>query len=124
MDYTSLIKEVDIPELVKALRECGTHFICEDNCPRYYPSNEYVDNCRQRLSNDAAAAIEELKAEVQFYKSISEEWQEAAERKDRLLGMYRAQNIYSAKDASGHLVTNLCSLNRSEIPNNPENPES
>ena len=50
----------DYTELVKALRYCGTHFICEEECPRYHPVNEYVDNCRQRLSNDAAAAIEEL----------------------------------------------------------------
>lgn len=66
---------------------------------------------------DAAAAIEKLQAEAQFYKYLAEEWQETADRKERLLGMYRAQNIYSAKDSIGHLITNLCSLNRSEIQN-------
>ena len=59
-----LIDKVNIPEMVKALRYCGTHFICEDDCPRYHPSNEYVDNCRQRLSNDSATAIEALQARL------------------------------------------------------------
>ena len=71
MDYTNLIDKVNIPELVEALRYCGTHFICEDDCPRYHPTNEYVDNCRQRLSNDAAAAIEELEKELEIWTARS-----------------------------------------------------
>ena len=70
------------------------------------------------FTDEAQRHIEELQSEVKFYKNLAEEWQEAAERNERLLRMYRAQNIYSAKDSSGHLITNLCSLNRSEIPNN------
>lgn len=68
MDYTSLIKEVDIPELVKALRlcqfgECGCgkcyykelkgDWCTEDNHPEFF-------DCDDKLKLDAAAAIEAL----------------------------------------------------------------
>lgn len=117
-----LVVEHDYEQLVKALRcpdfadvPCGNH-----EC-KYFDAY----GCKARvILNDAAAAIEALQAEAQLYKNLAEEWQEAAERKERLLGMYRAQNIYSAKDSSGNLITNLCSLNRSESPNSPENPDS
>ena len=75
-----------------------------------------VDEARKIIEIDGET-IEALQADAQFYKNLAEEWQDAAERKERLLGMYRAQNIYSAKDASGNVITNLCSLNRSESPN-------
>ena len=125
MMYEELVAKVNLPELVKALRlcqfgECGCgkcyykelkgDWCTEDN------HHEFFD-CDDKLKLDAAAAIEKLQAEAQFYKYLAEEWQETADRKERLLGMYRAQNIYSAKDSSGHLITNLCSLNRSEIQN-------
>lgn len=59
MDYTSLIKEVNIPELVKALRHCMAKedgiTICEP-CPYYCKGIE----CENVLHTDAAAAIEEL----------------------------------------------------------------
>ena len=45
MDYTSLIKEVDIPELVKALRFCA----------RWHRADDALANAEQ-----AAAAIEAL----------------------------------------------------------------
>lgn len=59
MDYTSLIKEVDIPELVKALRICSSELNCGD-CPLLYR-----DSCSSdELMNDAAAAIEALQAQL------------------------------------------------------------
>ena len=68
MDYTSLIKEVNIPELVKALRlcqfgECGCgkcrykelkgDWCTEDNHPEFF-------DCDDKLKLDAADAIEAL----------------------------------------------------------------
>ena len=49
MDYTSLIKEVNIPELVKALRE------------RALRENEWYEHGGD-IINDVAAAIEDLQA--------------------------------------------------------------
>lgn len=63
MDYTSLIKEVNIPELVKALRICSSELNCGD-CPLLYR-----DSCSSdELMSDAAAAIEELEKERDYYK--------------------------------------------------------
>ena len=64
MDYTSLIKEVNIPELVKALRcgeykpECGS-----SGCP-YWSGLGCMDG---QLMEDAADAIESLQADVRKY---------------------------------------------------------
>ena len=81
MDYTSLIKEVNIPELVKALRlcqfgECGCgkcyykelkgDWCTEDNRPEFF-------DCDDKLKLDAAAAIEELQAEVEELKRVNME---------------------------------------------------
>ena len=64
MDYTSLIKEVNIPELIKALRErkgllCYGEGACPKNC-------ELLMNhgCYTKLHMDAAAAIEALEAKI------------------------------------------------------------
>lgn len=73
MDYTSLIKEVNIPELVKALRlcqfgECGCgkcyykelkgDWCTEDNHPEFF-------DCDDKLKLDAAYAIETLTRQVE-----------------------------------------------------------
>lgn len=59
-DYTSLIKEVNIPELVKALRECASDDPdCIYNCPYYNH-----DVCADDLKSDAADAIETLESEI------------------------------------------------------------
>ena len=67
MVHESLIKEVNIPELVKALRHCITKedgiTICEP-CPYYCKGIE----CDNVLHTDAAAAIEELEKERDYYK--------------------------------------------------------
>ena len=67
MDYTSLIKEVDIPELVKALRCKALSKQC-DSCGYGYhlsPDSECNDACDvEQIYADAAAAIEALEAEV------------------------------------------------------------
>lgn len=95
-------------ELVKALRD-------EDNCNVL----SYID--------DAAAAIETLQAEVQFYNALAEEWQSSAENKERLLRLYRdeqAKRFYSAMDDNGRIIANPCAcmnipvfLDCSENPN-------
>ena len=112
----------DYKKLVKALR-CKRDD-CE-GCDLSFFDKDEGWMCRYAAKDDdAAAAIEGLQAKVKFYKNLAEEWQGTEDRKERLLGMYRAQNIYSAKDSSGNFITNLCSLNRSESPNSPENPDS
>lgn len=92
MDYTSLIKEVDIPELVKALRlcqfgECGCgkcyykelkgDWCTEDNHPEFF-------DCDDKLKLDAAAAIEELQAEVKRLEPKRGEWVEREVIQDRM----------------------------------------
>lgn len=108
-------------ELVKALR-------CQ-----FYGDQECADNCRYcgdgcmpaTCAMDAAAAIEELKAERDYYKAIADLWQESAESKERLLGMYRAHNMYSAKETDGRIILNQCAnMNCSEKLNSPGNPDS
>ena len=70
-------------------------------------------------------AEQALKAERDYYKAEADNWKESAESKERLLGMYRAQNMYSAKDKDGHLIVTQCAnMNGSESPNSPENPDS
>ena len=56
-------------ELVKALRSCAENFGCPIECPRYSPADEGVRACVSRLEKDAAAAIEELQAEVERLKA-------------------------------------------------------
>ena len=75
-DYTSLIKEVNIPELVRALREA--------------PSDWYdVD-----LHYKAAATIEKLEAEVKRLKECNDELREAQTYIDH----YGDKWLTSAKD--------------------------
>lgn len=59
MDYTSLIKEVNIPELVKALRICSSELNCGD-CPLLYRGSCSSD----QMMRDAAAAIEALQKDL------------------------------------------------------------
>lgn len=97
-------------ELIKALRCCGD--VGCHKCP--YQKHIHEKFCWVIAMKDAADAIEDLQAEVKFYKNLAEEWRE----KERLLGMYRAQNMYSAKDKDGHLIVTQCdNVNRSENPN-------
>ena len=59
---SNLVDKVNIPELVKALRYCAESgdFNCNHDCPMYpnYP------RCLTKMDMDAAAAIEELQAEI------------------------------------------------------------
>ena len=101
-------------ELIKALR-CQFYGDqeCADNCP-YCGDGCMPATCAM----DAAAAIEALEAERDYYKAEADKWQESAESKERLLGMYRAQNMYSAKETDGRFILNQCAnMNRSENPN-------
>ena len=70
MDYTSLIKEVNIPQLVKALRMC-----MEKTCPfcDFYDGNGCKLGGYMKITLDAAAAIEELQAEVTELKRVNME---------------------------------------------------
>lgn len=67
MDYTSLIKEVDIPELVKALR-CGNDgkLPCDNKeCPYWVDQWHGIGLCNiLKKQSDAAAAIEALQAQL------------------------------------------------------------
>lgn len=99
----------DYTELVKALRD-------EDNCNIL----DYID--------DAADAIEALQAEVQFYYALAEEWKSSAENKERLLGLYRAEqakHFYSAMDDNGRVIQNQCAcMNIPVFPDSSESPNS
>lgn len=59
MVHESLIKEVNIPELVKALRICSSELNCGD-CPLLYRGSCSSD----QLMLDAVAAIEALQAQL------------------------------------------------------------
>ena len=61
----------DYTKLVEALREAKKHMWKQPQI-ELYP-----------IMDDAAAAIEELQAEVEFYKNLAEERQETADRKER-----------------------------------------
>lgn len=103
----------DYTELVKFLRGLS---------PWTFP-----DASKKRMT-DAAAAIEALQAEVQFYKALADEWQSSAENKERLLGLYRAEQakrFYSAMDDNGRIIATLCACaNIPVFPDSSENPNS
>ena len=117
----------DYTELVKALRHCGKDLMpgerCKDSCP-------YGDIalCLPKLKLDAAAAIEALQAEVQFYNALADLWQSAAENKERLLGLYRAEqakHFYSAMDDNGRIIATSCAcMNIPVFPDSSEIPNS
>lgn len=116
----------DYAKLVEALRcentgddECGS-----SDCP-YWSGLGCMDG---QLMEDAAAAIEALQSEVQFYKVLADNWQESAERNERLLGLYRAEqakHFYSATDNNGRIITNPCDcMNIPVFPDSSESPNS
>lgn len=126
----------DYTELVKALRlcqfgECGCgkcyykelkgDWCTEDNHPEFF-------DCDDKLKLDAAAAIEELQAEVQSYKALADEWKASAENKERLLRLYRAEqakHFYSAIDDNGRIKATPCAcLNIPVFPDSSESPNS
>ena len=84
--------------------------------------------CDADLIERAAAAIEDLQAEVQFYNALADEWQSAAENKERLLGIYRAEQAkryYSAIDDNGRIIANPCAcMNIPVFSDSSENPNS
>lgn len=108
-------------QLVKALRICSSELNCGD-CPLLYR-----DSCSSdKMMADAAAAIEALQAEVQFYKALADEWQSSAENKERLLGLYRAEqakHFYSAMNDNGQIIANPCAYTNIPVfPDCSENP--
>lgn len=113
----------DYTKLVKELRGCKDVDYCRD-CPRM--ANGYVEFCN--IKDDAAAAIEALQAEAQFYKALADEWQASAENKERLLGLYRAEqakHFYSAIDDNGRIIANPCAcMNIPVFPDSSESPNS
>ena len=120
--------EKDLNNLVKDLRSCAES-IWKITCHQCGNDNE--EECRifdRHLLVDAAAAIEALQVEVQFYNALAEEWKSAAENKERLLGLYRAgqsKHFYSAMDDNGRIIANPCAcMNISVFPDCSENPNS
>lgn len=95
-------------KLVRALRFCPTPY--------------------SKLLHDAADAIEALQAEAEKYKSLAEEWQSSAENKERLLGLYRAEqakHFYSAMDNNGRIIANpRACMNILVFPDSSESPNS
>ena len=64
----------DYTELVKALRWCASDETdCEGNCPY-----SFMTDCLGKIKLDAAAAIEELQAEVNEQKQIAAHYEQAA----------------------------------------------
>lgn len=118
----------DYSELVEALRCCaGTH-TKPTKCPDYGDSCGCGGKCLDKHLISAADAIEALQAEVQFYDALADEWKSSAENKERLLGLYRAEqakHFYSAMDDNGRIITNQCAcMNISVFSDCSENPNS
>lgn len=108
----------DYGELVKKLRDLHRD-------PRPASAEWLFEN--QVALYDAVAAIEELQAEVQSYKALADEWKASAENKERLLGLYRAEqrNAYSAMDDNGRIIVNPCAcMNIPVFPDSSESPNS
>ena len=84
----------DYGELVKALRCCAENYGCPIECPRHAPIDEGIRACVSRLQMDAAAAIEELQAEVKRLKECNDELREAQTYIDH----YGDKWLTSAKD--------------------------
>lgn len=106
----------DYTKLVEALREAKKHMWAQPQI-ELYP-----------MMDDAADAIEAMQAEVQFYEALAEEWQSAAENKERLLGLYRAEqakHFYSATEDDGRVIQNPCAcLNIPVFSDSSESPNS
>lgn len=115
----------DHGELVKALR-CKRDD-CE-GCDLAFFDKDEGWMCRYAAKDDDAAAIEALQAEVQSYKALADKWQASAENKERLLGIYRAEqakHFYSATDDNGRIIENPCAcLNIPVFPDCSESPNS
>ena len=115
----------DYTKLVKALRCCATMTCKGDEC-KYMILG--CHDCFPKLHDDAAAAIEALQAEAQFYKALADEWQASAENKERLLGLYRAEqakHFYSAIDDNGRIKVNPCACTNIPVfPDSSESPNS
>lgn len=113
----------DYSELVKALRYCADNAFCND-CPIF----ETCVWMKHGGMTMAADAIEALQAEVQSYKALADEWKSSAENKERLLGLYRAEQakrFYSAMDNNGRIIQNPCAcMNIPVFPDSSENPNS
>lgn len=93
-------------KLVEALRYCADNDFCND-CPIF----ETCVWMKHGGTTLVAAAIEALQAEVQFYDALAEEWKSLAENKERLLGLYRAEqakHFYSAMDDNGRIIESPC----------------
>lgn len=115
----------DYNELVKALHRCDMKQGCFNANCRYSVGKYFCD--MDKVHKDAAAAIEALQAEVQSYKALADEWKASAENKERLLGLYRAEqrNVYSAMDDNGRIIKNPCAyLNIPVFPDSSESPNS
>lgn len=71
----SLIKEVDIPVLIKALRHCVTRSngcVTCAGCPMSSENGDVI-GCINALHKDAAAAIDALQAEIAELKRVNME---------------------------------------------------
>ena len=114
-------------ELVKALRYCGKKYFTGDECKNCILFGT-GPLCSDKLKLDAAAAIEALQADVQSYKALADEWKASAENKERLLGLYRAEQakrFYSAMDNNGRVIQNPCAcMNIPVFPDSSESPNS
>jgi hypothetical protein len=116
----------DYKKLVEALR-CKRDD-CE-GCDLAFLDNDEGWMCQYAAKDDDAAdAIEALQAEVQSYKALADEWQASAGSKERLLGLYRAEQVkhfYSATDDNGRIIKNQCaSMNIPVFPDSSESPNS
>lgn len=113
----------DYTKLVEALRYCADNAFCND-CP-IFETCVWMKHGGMTL---AADAIEKLQAEVQFYDALAEKWKSLAENKERLLGLYRAEQakrFYSATDDNGRVIQNPCAcMNIPVFPDSSEIPNS
>ena len=79
-------------------------------------NSSWIDECSEIDSSArdmAVILLSEIAGVAKFIQNLDDRFGWAKHEADAIEG----QNIYSAKDASGNLITNPCYLNRSEIPN-------
>lgn len=85
MDYTNLIDKVNIPELVKALRNHASKESDCRSCKYYYYNIVKYDTCSSSLCAAAASAIEELQQIADRHEQTAKDyWKEACEYKAEL----------------------------------------
>lgn len=115
MDYTSLIKEVDIPELVKALRHCSHEGLVNCNECKY-DGKEWPIGCEEEMMADAADAIEALQARLGEAENSVERWKDMylTKHEPKRGEWVRVREVYIPGEIHPAAFRCMCSMCRNE----------